>query len=94
MIDRPAIYEEIAKNLAKGVLIDKTWDLPKAHLLSNLYEKHLGDMIVITSHESGSLLFEDLSFFQKDLLDLPGWENFGSHGEKPSQDVMGRRLNI
>jgi transcription-repair coupling factor (superfamily II helicase) len=94
MIDPLPIYEEIVKKLDSGVLIDKTWDLPKGHLLSYIYQNNCFDIIVITCGESGSLLFEDLSFFQKDLLDLPAWENNGEHGEKPSKDVMGRRLNI
>ncbi len=93
LLDLP-IYHEILKRLEMGVLIDRTWDLPKSLLLSFLYDHHDGDIIVITASESSSALFEDLSFFQNDLLDLPAWEVDGKHGEKPSKDVMGQRLNI
>ena len=88
------IFSTILSHLDEGVLIDRIWDLPKALLLSYLYEHHEGDIVVITSGESGSTLFEDLSFFQSNLLDLPAWETSGSFGERPSKDVMGERLNI
>ncbi|MCH9622108.1 MAG: Transcription-repair-coupling factor [Chlamydiia bacterium] len=88
------IYKEIQKHLNQGVLVDRVWDLPKSLLCSYLYDHHDGDMIIITSGESGSALFEDLSFFQRNLMQLPGWEVSGKHGERPSKDVMGERLNI
>ncbi len=88
------IFSTILSHLDEGVLVDRIWDLPKALLLNYLYTHHPGDMVVITSGESGSTLFEDLSFFQKNILDLPAWETSGSFGERPSKDVMGERLNI
>ena len=88
------IYNKILGHLKEGVLVDRTWDLPKSLLCSYLYDQHDGDMIVITSGESASALFEDLAFFQRNLIQLPGWEVSGKHGEMPSKDVMGERLNI
>ena len=88
------IFATILGNLKKGILVDNTWDLPKSILLSYLYEHYPGDIVIITSGESSSALFEDLSFFQKDLFELPAWENSGLYGEKPSKDVMGERLNV
>lgn len=88
------IYKKVYEQLGSGVVVDRTWDLPKALLCHALSRHHDGDMVVITSGESGSLLFEDLSFFEKNLMELPAWEVSGKHGEKPSKDVMGERLNI
>lgn len=88
------VYSEIQKNLKGGVLVDRTWDLPKSLLLSYLFENNDRDIIVITATESANALFEDLSFFQRDLHYLPAWEVSGKHGEKPSKDVMGERLNV
>jgi len=88
------IYKQVKEHLNEGVLIDRVWDLPKSLLCSYLYKEHDGDMVVITSGESGSALFEDLSFFERDLMQLPAWEVSGKHGERPTKDVMGERLNI
>ena len=46
------LFSSIKKNIDKGVLIDKTWDLPKALLLSYLYRHHKGDIIVISPMQS------------------------------------------
>ena len=88
------IFQSIKKNIHSGILIDQCWDLPKALVLSYLFDHHEGDMVIITSGEAGNTLFEDLTFFQKNILDLPSWETSGKNGEKPSKDVMGERLNI
>ena len=88
------IFATILEHLKKGILIDKTWDLPKSIVLSFLYDHYDGDIVIITSGESSSSLFEDLSFFQKNLFELPAWENSSLYGQMPSKDVMGERLNV
>jgi transcription-repair coupling factor (superfamily II helicase) len=93
LLDLP-LFATLFKHLKKGIFIDRCWDLPKALVLSYLFDHHQGDILVITSGEASSLLFEDLLFFQNDLLELPAWETTGSYGEKPSKDVMGERLNL
>ncbi|MCH9811388.1 transcription-repair coupling factor [bacterium] len=88
------VYKHILHHLKKGVIIDKLWDLPKALLLSYLFDHHDGDVVIVTGSESASALFEDIAFFQENVLQLPAWEVDGKAGGRPSKDVMGERLNI
>lgn len=80
----------LLESIQKGrtILLEELWDTPKALLLA-LAKKPI---LVITSSERDTKLFDDLLFFHKKVLTFPAWETLPGEEIAPSSDIVGRRL--
>lgn len=72
----------------RTILLEELWDAPKSILLA-LAKKPI---VVITSSERDTKLYDDLLFFQKKVLTFPSWETLPGEEIPPSSDIVGRRL--
>lgn len=88
-----AFSESVKKE--KALLYERLWDAPKALMVYFLLKATGKDVILVSSGERESRLYEDLLFFLPEAVwEFPAWETMPGEEISPSPDIMGKRLEM
>ncbi|MCI5051950.1 MAG: transcription-repair coupling factor [Simkaniaceae bacterium] len=74
-----------------SLLFEGLWDTPKALIIKALQGRPI---LVITSGDRETRLYDDLKTFGVDAIEFPAWETLPGEEIAPSPDIVGKRLEI
>jgi len=88
--------EALEKKISKpfSLLLENLKDAPKALFVSFLKEKIDKNILIISGGAREDQFFENLSFFNKDIIEFPSWETLPDENIAPSPDIIGKRFSV